>query len=114
MSENARNKGRMAIYSMAGVYLLFMAYNLIKELPYSSGNQKILSIVFVIFFGVVGAGMVIMGLVQGYKLSSPSNAAASKELPETKEAADEDAGVEEAAAGTGAEDDGADGGNEEE
>lgn len=72
MSEKAKKKGRMAIYAMAGVYLLFMAYNLVKDLPYSSGNQKILSIVFIIFFGVVGAAMVIMGLVKGYQLSQPS------------------------------------------
>lgn len=72
MSEMAKKRGRMAIYMMAGIYLLFMAYNLVKELPYSSGNQKILNIVFIIFFGVVGAAMVIMGLVKGYKLSQPS------------------------------------------
>lgn len=88
MNENARNKGRMAIYSMAGVYLLFMAYNLVKELPYSSGNQKTLSIVFIIFFGVVGAAMVIMGVVKGYKLSQASgmnSALEEKEAPEEKE-----------------------------
>lgn len=88
MNENARNKGRMAIYAMAGVYLLFMAYNLCKELGYTSGNQKILSIVFIIFFGVVGAAMVIMGLVQGYKLSQPSDGSISGELPEPGEDAD--------------------------
>lgn len=71
MSDKARNKGRMAIYSMAGIYLLFMAYNLVKELPYTSGNQKILSIVFIIFFGIVGGGMVVLSLIQGYKLSKP-------------------------------------------
>ena len=30
----------MTIYAMAGVYLLFMAYNLMKSLPGSSGNEN--------------------------------------------------------------------------
>jgi len=88
MNERAKNRGRMAIYAMAGVYLLFMAYNLSKELPYTSGNQTIFNIVFIIFFGVVGAAMVIMGLVQGYKLSRPSDGDSSQELPEPEEDAD--------------------------
>ena len=80
MSEQARTRGRMAIYAMAGVYLLFMAYNLMKDLPTSSGNQKILMIVFMIFFAVVGAAMVIMGMVKGYKLSQPSGTGEVQEL----------------------------------
>ncbi len=90
MNENAKNRGRMAIYAIAGVYLLFMAYNLFKELPYTSGNQTIFNIVFIIFFGVVGLAMVIMGLVMGYKLSNPSGKNGSQELPEPEETADEE------------------------
>lgn len=90
MNENARNRGRMAIYAMAGVYLLFMAYNLFKELPYTSGNQTIFNIVFIIFFGVVGSAMVIMGLVRGYKLSNPSGGDSTQKLSETEETADEE------------------------
>ena len=50
MSEKVRNRGRMAIYSMAGFYLLYMAYKLSSGLPDSSGNTKILMIVFMVFF----------------------------------------------------------------
>lgn len=75
----------MAIYSMAGIYLLFMAYNLVKELPYTSGNQRILSIVFILFFGIVGGGMVVLSLIQGYKLSQPQQEEPSKELPGAEE-----------------------------
>lgn len=84
MNENMRNRGRMAIYSMAGIYLLYMAYKLMDSISTSSGNQKILVIVFMIFFGVVGAAMVIMGVVKGYQLSNPSAGAASQET-ETEE-----------------------------
>lgn len=90
MNENARNRGRMAICAMAGVYLLFMAYNLFKELPYTSGNQTIFNIVFIIFFGVVGSAMVIMGLVRGYKLSNPSGGDRTQKLSEPEETADEE------------------------
>lgn len=85
MSDRARNRGRMAIYSMAGIYLLFMAYNLVKELPYTSGNQRILSIVFILFFGIVGGGMVVLSLIQGYKMSQPQQEEPSKELPGAEE-----------------------------
>lgn len=73
MSDNARNRGRMAIYAMAGFYLLFMAYKLLTGLSTSSGNEKILMIVFMIFFAVVGGGMMVMGIVTGYKLSKPAS-----------------------------------------
>lgn len=69
MNNYARNRGRMAIYAMAGVYLLFMAYNIFKSLPTSSGNEKIIMIVALIFFVIVGGGMVIMGIYMGYKIS---------------------------------------------
>ena len=89
MSEFTRNRGRMAIYSMAGVYLLFMAYNMFKDIPASSGNEKILWIVFTVLFVIIGGGMVIMGVYMGYKMT--------KEGP-APEAAEADDGEQESAA----------------
>lgn len=91
MSDNARNRGRMAIYAMAGFYLLFMAYKLLTSLPTSFGNEKILMVIFMIFFAVVGAGMMIMGIVTGYKLSRP----AVDEDPEATAERTDDTGDEE-------------------
>lgn len=91
MNDRTRYRGRMAIYAMAGVYLLFMAYNLMKDLPYSSGNQKILMIVFMVFFAVVGAAMVILGLVKGYKVSQPYSGGTLQET----EALEEETGAAE-------------------
>ena len=42
MNDRAKYKGRMAIYAMAGVYLLAQAYYMYKDIPTSSGTDKIL------------------------------------------------------------------------
>lgn len=79
MSDYARNRGRMAIYAMAGVYLLFMAYNMFKSIPTSSGNEKILLIVFMVLFTIIGGAMVIMGMYMGYKMTKDGPAPAADE-----------------------------------
>lgn len=87
----------MTIYAMAGVYLLFMAYNLMKSLPGSSGNEKILMAVFMVFFAVVGAGMVIGGLVAAYRIGKAPDTeenADTEENPATDENPEENNGEE--------------------
>ena len=37
MSDKAREKGRLAIYGMAGLYILYMAYSIFKGLSDSAG-----------------------------------------------------------------------------
>lgn len=69
MGEKARNKGRMAIYAMAGFYLDYQAYLMFQSLGTSRGTEKILMVVFMIFFGIVGTAMVVMGIKTGYKLA---------------------------------------------
>ena len=39
MNDRAKYKGRMAIYAMAGVYLLAQAYYMYKDIPTSSGTE---------------------------------------------------------------------------
>lgn len=89
LSEKSRTKGRMAIYAMAGFYLLYMAYSMFQSLSTSTGNERILMIVFMIFFALVGAGMMIMGLVIGYKLSKET-AEAMRRIEEEKKASVEE------------------------
>lgn len=85
MNNHAKNKGRMAIYTMAGFYLLYLAYSMLRDLNASSGNERTLMIVFLIFFVVVGAGMMIMGIVTGYKLSRKDIGADTSETEEMPE-----------------------------
>ena len=67
MNDRAKYKGRMAIYAMAGVYLLAQAYYMYKDIPTSSGTDKTLMSIFMVVFAVIGAGMVIMGVTKSYK-----------------------------------------------
>ena len=50
MNDRAKYKGRMAIYAMAGVYLLAQAYYMYKDIPTSSGTDKILMSIFMVVF----------------------------------------------------------------
>lgn len=90
LSDKARTKGRMAIYAMAGFYILYMAYSIFRGLPTSHGNEKILMIVFMILFAVVGAGMMVMGVYMGYKLSKETSDAMKKIEGEKSESLGED------------------------
>lgn len=90
LNEKARTKGRMAIYALAGVYLLYMAYCMFRELPYSAGSEKILMIVFSILFTLIGGGMVIMALYKGYKLSKETTDAMRKIEEEKKASLEEE------------------------
>lgn len=85
LSEKSRTKGRMAIYAMAGFYLLYMAYSMFKSLPTSTDTERILMIVFMVVFVLAGGGMIIMGLVTSYKLSKET-AEAMRRIEEEKKA----------------------------
>ncbi len=85
MNDRAKYKGRMAIYAMAGVYLLAQAYYMYKDIPTSSGTDKTLMSIFMVVFAVIGAGMVIMGVTKSYKaIKEDYNAAPEEETKETK------------------------------
>lgn len=90
MNDRARNNGRLAIYGMAGFYLLYMAYNIFKGLGTSSGNEKILMIVFMILFVIIGGGMIAFSLVQMYKIRKADMERAQYEEDEEDDEDDED------------------------
>ena len=92
MSDGARNRGRMAVYTLAGVYLVYLAYTMFCNLSASSGNERILMIVAMIFFGVVGIAMIVMGTVMGYKLAKRPPQEQPPEIDEAKEESDEKGG----------------------
>lgn len=69
MNDRAKYKGRMAIYAMAGVYLLAQAYYMYKDIPTSSGTDKTLMSIFMVVFAVIGAGMDDHGSTKSYKAS---------------------------------------------
>lgn len=69
MSERAREKGRLAIYGMAGLYILYMAYSIFKGLSDSAGSEQLVLLVAMIAFTVIGIGLIVFSLVRGYKIS---------------------------------------------
>ena len=95
MNDRAKYKGRMAIYAMAGVYLLAQAYYMYKDIPTSSGTDKTLMSIFMVVFAVIGAGMVIMGVTKSYKaIKEDYNAVPEEEKKDAETSEGEEAAVE--------------------
>ena len=94
MNDRAKYKGRMAIYAMAGVYLLAQAYYMYKDIPTSSGTDKTLMSIFMVVFAVIGAGMVIMGVTKSYKAIKEDYNAVPEEEKKEEASESEEAAVE--------------------
>lgn len=91
MNQNIKNKGRSAIYMMAGVYLVYIAYQVFKNRADSAGGEYVAVMLGAVAFFVIGAGMIGFGFYMFYKTGKEMNEAAPKqgavsgELPETEE-----------------------------
>lgn len=66
-NERWRQNARLAIYTMAGFYLLVMAVNMFKVIPTSTGINRIIMIVFSILFVIIGIAMMGFGLTTTYR-----------------------------------------------
>lgn len=64
------DKGRSAVYVMAGGYLLYLAYKLFTMLPNYEGTNATVMLVFAIFFLVIGAAILGLALYMSIKGSS--------------------------------------------
>lgn len=63
-----KDRARIAIYSIGGIYLLIVAYNMFQNLDTIIGaGEYIISIVFIIVFGIAGAGMASLGIWDVYR-----------------------------------------------
>lgn len=63
-----REKARMAIYSLAGIYLFTLAYQMIKEVQ-TAGTERTALIIFTGVFILAGAALIGMGIRHTYKIS---------------------------------------------
>lgn len=88
-----RDKARLAVYALGGVYLLFLAWELFQGLS-TAGSEKPLMLVFIILFTLIGAAAVGMGIYSGWKqakgLSVAEEASAETEEDEMTEEAPEE------------------------
>ncbi len=66
-NDQWKNNARLAIYAMAGFYLLMTAYQLYGELPGAIGSKKIITIVGLVAFVIIGIGMIAFGTIGGYR-----------------------------------------------
>lgn len=66
-NERWRQNARLAIYVMAGFYLLTMAVNMFKVIPTSTGTNRIIMIVFSVLFVIIGIAMMGFGLTATYR-----------------------------------------------
>lgn len=84
-----RNRARPAIYSLAGVYLAGLAYSMFKQISVTSGSEQMLTITFTILFAVLGLGLILFGLMAGYKNSKKMRSTYEMKGVDTKNSGDE-------------------------
>lgn len=94
MNDRAKTKGRMAIYAMAGVYLLYQAYMIFKGLPRSEGTDKIIMIIAMLAFTVIGTVMIIGGVYKSSRLMKEDREAMRKAASCEREKKESGAGKE--------------------
>ncbi len=68
MSDRIRNRMRSAVYSMAGIYLLYLAYQLFSDgTAEGSGGDAWWILIGAGAFVLIGGGMLIFGLYASFK-----------------------------------------------
>ena len=86
-----RDKARIAVYALGGLYLLYLAWQMFQGLP-TAGSEKTLMIGFMIFFTIIGAGLAGWGLYSSWKAASGRRAGveeAKQSDAESEDASDE-------------------------
>lgn len=73
-----RESVRIAFYSLAGAYLIYLAYNIYKQLS-TAGSERIWMIVFIVFFVLVGLALIGMGVHYGWKSSKEAEKRAEED-----------------------------------
>ena len=64
-----KNNARGAIYAMAGLYLLTLAYNMFKAISSTTDVEQTVMIIFTILFTVIGLCLIVFGLTGNYRRS---------------------------------------------
>lgn len=89
-----REKGRAAIYTMAGFYLLILAYQMFGGRMDNGGSDYAMMLVFSVIFVIVGIGMIGFSAVILKKSTKKTEYGKENGAPEQKLEAD--AGAEKA------------------
>lgn len=58
MGDDRREKGRSAIYSLAGIYLIYLAYKIFNEVSQDPGDNGTAIRIAMVAFVVIGVGLI--------------------------------------------------------
>lgn len=61
MSREKLDNGRLAIYALGGVYLLYLAYEMFTKLS-TAGEEAAVMAVFMCLFAAVGLFLIVLGI----------------------------------------------------
>lgn len=78
MNDRMRARGRSAIYSMAGIYFLYTAYQIFRDRAMSSGGEFVLLLVIAAAFLLLGIGFIWFGLYSMNKIRKEDRKAAEE------------------------------------
>lgn len=81
-----KDRARLAIYGMAGAYLLVLVYQMYESFGTAVGTTRTLTIVFMVLFAIIGIAMIALSGLGLYKNTKHDHAAAQQQTPETQEA----------------------------
>ena len=95
-----RDKTRTVLYTVAGLYLVYLAYGLSQDLGTVAGGEKLLIGAFMVTFVVAGVGLVIWGVRKGMAQAQEAGEETQEEKvqearEETQEERVQEAGEEE-------------------
>ncbi len=68
MNDRMRSRGRSAVYTMAGFYFIYTAYQLFKDRAGNTGSDYVLFLVIAAAFLLLGIGFIGFGMYNMNKI----------------------------------------------
>jgi len=66
-----KENGRFAIYVLAGIYILYLAFQMFEGLS-AADSEKTIMIIFIVFFTVAGSALLGLGIWNIWKKAKES------------------------------------------
>lgn len=82
MKDWSSNQKRSVFYGLAGIYLLYLAYELYGNLPEISGKEHMFCMIFMVLFVVGGVGILFFAFRLFRKKEQPNAEESEKEIKE--------------------------------
>lgn len=82
-----RDRARFAVYGLAGVYLLYLVYEMVQGLN-QAGEEKNIMLIFSVLFGVIGVGLIGAAVYKSWQFAK--EAKQEQEMQQTIQPEEED------------------------